>query len=1096
MNEAAAEHVHNHGGGAGGFISSLFETFTPRRQCMNFEADVIGLHLVSDLLIALAYFSIPVALVYVARRRPELRYNWILVLFAAFIVLCGMTHLFNVWALWQPLYRLDGVIKLLTGVVSVATAVVLWRLIPEALRLPTAAELTRRGEELERLAQERTAALEASEATLRGFYDSAPVLMGVVEPLTDGDILHVYDNRAACEFFGVGPEGTQGRRASDLGASPETIATWLGHYREADAAGRPSRFEYAFDTPGGRQWLWVSVSPLGGGPTGRKRFCYVAENVTERRAAEQELIAERGKLEAVVAGMNQGVVLLSPDGSLQAMNRAALAMHGFADEAEMLRSVADFEGLFELRDTTRSIVPLESWPASRAIRGETVTNFELEVTRRDTGRRFISLYNSAIVGEAGAGVRFAVLAINDITELREAADALRQSKGQFEQLAEFIPQLAWMARPDGHIFWYNRRWYNYTGTTPAEMEGWGWQAVHDPEILPEVVRGWKHSIDTGRPFEMTFPLRGADGQFRRFLTRVTPFKDGDEIVLWFGTNTDIEDQLRGQDERERLFREAEEGRRILQALMDHIPEGITIASAPDVSIRMVSRFGQRLVSRPTETLTGIPSSEHPERWGIYHADGVTRARPEELPLTRATLVGELVKDEEWTLLGPDGNRVPILCNAAPLRDEAGAIIGGVIAWRDITARKKAEQERERLLVAAEAARAEAEHANRMKDEFLATLSHELRTPLNAIVGWTKILRSTAIDEEDRAEGLEVIDRNAKAQAQLIEDLLDISRIISGKFALDVQRITLTEVIEGALDAVTPAAQAKGIRITKVLDSLAGPVSGDPARLQQVVWNLLTNAVKFTPRGGQVQVLLERVNSHVEISVIDSGQGIPPEFLPHVFERFRQADGSSTRRHGGLGLGLSIVKQLVEMHGGSVRAKSPGEGQGSTFVVMLPITVVHPEQPGKVRPKDAERKPSDDPCGDHHLSGLRVLVVDDEPDARNLMTRVLEDCGAEVEAAGSVVEALDLVESFRPDILVSDVGMPEQDGYDLMRQVRRRLTSKELPAAALTAFARSEDRMRAMRAGFQVHVAKPVNPEELVAVVATLAGRTGGAGEEG
>jgi signal transduction histidine kinase/DNA-binding response OmpR family regulator len=415
---------------------------------------------------------------------------------------------------------------------------------------------------------------------------------------------------------------------------------------------------------------------------------------------------------------------------------------------------------------------------------------------------------------------------------------------------------------------------------------------------------------------------------------------------------------------------------------------------------------------------------------------------------------------------------------------------------DVTAQKRAQAERERLLKAAQEARDEAEMANRMKDEFLATLSHELRTPLNAIVGWTKILRSTKVDDEDREAGLEVIDRNARAQAQLIEDLLDISRIISGKLTLDVQRVSLHEVIEGALAAVMPAADAKGVRVHKVLDSLAGPISGDPNRLQQAVWNLLTNAVKFTPRGGKIQVLLERVNSHVEISVIDTGQGIHPDFLPHVFDRFRQADGSTTRRHGGLGLGLSIVKQLVELHGGSVRVKSPGEGQGATFVLALPITVVHPEQPPRANARVLNHDPADeDACGDSDLGGLRVLVVDDEADARALMSRVLHDCGAEVRTAGSFQEAIDLLDPFHPEILVSDIGMPEHDGYDLIRQVRTRLSARQLPAVALTAFARSEDRMRAMRAGFQVHVAKPVDPEELVAVVASLAARTGGNPEE-
>ena len=325
--------------------------------------------------------------------------------------------------------------------------------------------------------------------------------------------------------------------------------------------------------------------------------------------------------------------------------------------------------------------------------------------------------------------------------------------------------------------------------------------------------------------------------------------------------------------------------------------------------------------------------------------------------------GERVGHFETQRLTKDGRVIDVSLSISPIRDADGTIIGAAKVARDITERKRAEAERERLLAAAEAARAEAEAANRMKDDFLATLSHELRTPLNAIVGWAKILRSGRVDAEDIEEGLSAIDRNSHAQTQIIEDLLDISRIISGNLRLDVQRLHLSDIIEAALATVLPAANAKEIRIHKVLDSLAGPVSGDAARLQQVVWNLLANAVKFTPKGGRVQVLLERVNSHVEISVIDTGIGIQPEFLPHVFDRFRQADGSTTRRHAGLGLGLAIVKQLVEMHGGSIRAKSPGEGQGATFTLMLPITVVHPE-----RPEPQKAPPQGEPCDGGRLPG--------------------------------------------------------------------------------------------------------------------------------
>jgi CheY-like chemotaxis protein len=389
----------------------------------------------------------------------------------------------------------------------------------------------------------------------------------------------------------------------------------------------------------------------------------------------------------------------------------------------------------------------------------------------------------------------------------------------------------------------------------------------------------------------------------------------------------------------------------------------------------------------------------------------------------------------------------------------------------------------------------------MKDEFLATLSHELRTPLNAILGWSQILRShdRPPADTDLVEGLEVIERNTRVQAQLIEDLLDMSRIISGKLRLDVQRVELPDVVRAAVASVRHSADAKGIRLQVVLDPAAGPVRADPDRLQQCFWNLLTNAIKFTPRGGRVQVGLERVNSHVEVCVTDTGQGISPEFLPHVFERFRQADATTTRRHGGLGLGLSIVKHLVELHGGSVRAKSPGEGQGATFCIELPLMVVHPGEPEAPRahprggggggggsPGTAWPAPADRPS----LAGVSVLVVDDEMDARFLIRRVLEDCGAQVTLASSADEGLEALRSERVDMIVSDIGMPDIDGYEFIRRVRAMGAEEggRTPAAALTAFARSEDRTRALRAGYQTHVAKPVEPAELTAVVASLAVR--------
>lgn len=380
---------------------------------------------------------------------------------------------------------------------------------------------------------------------------------------------------------------------------------------------------------------------------------------------------------------------------------------------------------------------------------------------------------------------------------------------------------------------------------------------------------------------------------------------------------------------------------------------------------------------------------------------------------------------------------------------------------------------------------EAQQANRSKDEFLATISHELRTPLNAMLGWATLLQSPGMSEEKRMQGLATIERNAKAQSQLIEDLLDVSRIISGNLRLELASVNLVAIVQAATEAIRPAALAKGVRLEVMLDPAAGEATGDAARLQQVLWNLLSNGVKFTQKGGTVSVRLERVESQVEVQVIDTGIGIEPEFLPHVFERFRQANPTSTRAQGGLGLGLAIVRHLVELHGGTVRVESAGAKRGAAFKIRLPLAAVKHVEALEADAASAAPASLEAPS----LAGLRVLVVDDEEDARTLLAEVLRRHDAEVITASSVEEALREIQASPPDILVSDIGMPGEDGYSLMRKLRA-LTKdgRQIPAAALTAFARREDRTRAMLAGFQAHVAKPVEPGELVIVVASLAGR--------
>lgn len=432
---------------------------------------------------------------------------------------------------------------------------------------------------------------------------------------------------------------------------------------------------------------------------------------------------------------------------------------------------------------------------------------------------------------------------------------------------------------------------------------------------------------------------------------------------------------------------------------------------------------------------------------------------------------------------------------SPLSHE-GRIIGTLTIIEDVTERVAREAElqaqieaRSRLLSSEKLARNEAERANRLKDEFLATISHEIRNPLNAILGWAHMLRLGKLTPPNTERAIETIYRNAKSQAQLVADLLDVSRIISGKLQLDVRPVDLLSIINAAIDSIRPAADAKDIRLQAVLDPAAGQIHGDGDRLQQIVWNLLTNAVKFTPKGGRIQVKLQRIDSHVEIVVSDSGVGISNDFLPYVFDRFRQADASTTRIHGGLGLGLSIVHQLVDLHGGSVSVASEGEGKGATFTISLPFGVTSSEKEGEpANPVSTDEVNTLE--GLPSLAGLKVLVVDDEADTRELIREVLKECNAEVILSRSAAEALEALEQYQPDILISDLGMPDEDGYSLISKIRALPAERggHIPAAALTAYARAEDRMRVLRSGFQFHLPKPVDSAELVTVVASLAGR--------
>ena len=1139
-------------------------------------------------------------------------------------------------------------------------------------------------------------------------------------------------------------------------------------------------------------WFEVRAYPSANG------LSVYFHNIAERRAAEKSLVEAEARYRALIEATSTTVWHASPEGALSFVGEKWTEVSG-----QTVEEILKWGWLEAIHPDDRERT-IEVWQTALANKSLYETEFRVLTV---TGEYRWFAVNAVPIFNTDGSVREWVGLNTDINERKNSEMLLRESERQFSTLADVVPQLVWMAEADGFIFWYNRNWYEYTGTTPKDMEGWGWQSVHNPEILPTVMEGWTGSLERGEMFEMEFPLKSANGKFRWFLTRVNPLKDADgKIIRWFGTNTDIDAQRRLDDrnrfiitvdeavrpletpqeitltlarmlgeylgvdrcayaeveededhfsipgdytrgdtisivgnysmadfgadvlrlmrenkpyivndvntdpqvteadlaayrqttieavicvplhkngkfnacmavhqrvprewtaeevelvqffanrfwesiERARINNNLRESEKRFRNMADNAPVMVWVTEA-DGSCTYLSQSWYEFTGQTPETALGFGWVEaiHPDNqqlthdtfltanenrdvfrieyrlrrkdgtfaWAIDSAqprfsengdflgyvgsvfDITERKKDEEALLERtklATLYGDignaLVKTENlenllkrcteiiveyldvafariWTLdetgktlelcasagiythLNGAHSRVPVgqfkigkiaeerkphltndVANDPRVSDLQWAkrenmqafagypliiedrIVGviGMFSRNKISNltleamesvangiangidRKQIEEKRRQLLSSEQEARQTAENANRLKDEFLATLSHELRTPLNAILGWSQMVQSRDLSESQMQKAFQTIERSARSQNQLIDDLLDVSRIITGKLRLDVRAVELSNVITAAVDAVRPAAEAKSIRLQTLIDPQAGPISGDPDRLQQVVWNLLSNAVKFTPKEGRVQVRLERVNSHIEIVISDTGKGIEAEFLPYVFDRFRQSDGSMTRRHGGLGLGLAIVRQLVELHGGTVNVTSAGENQGSTFTVFLPLLPVRSEPTGdepRVHPARNDNAEFTEKHG-RELLGLCILLVEDEADSRDLLSVVLTSSGAEVATANSAAEALEKLKREKFDVIISDIGMPEEDGFSLISKIRslQNKQNSNTPAIALTAYARAEDRIKALRCGFQLHIAKPVESTELIAAVANLAGR--------
>jgi PAS domain S-box-containing protein len=884
------------------------------------------------------------------------------------------------------------------------------------------------------------------------------------------------------------------------------------------------------------RWVRFCSRPLWDDAHSRVVRIYGAvQDITDYALSQEELQKRERDLSDFIENAAVGLHWVGPDGTILWANQAEMDLLGYSSQEYIGHHIAEFH---VDEDKIQDIL-------HRLSNKETLHSYEARLRCKDGSIRHV-LISSNVRWENDRFVHTRCFT-RDVTGRKQAEEAMQLLSSIVESTDDAILS----KNMDGIILSWNKGAERLYGYTAGEVKGKPVSLLMPPEreddfpkIMEALRRGERvEHYETERMHK--------DGRIIPVSLAVSPIKNaGGEIIGASAVARDVTERRRLEREREQLLareqaarREAEQARNLSTEVLAR--EQVAHAAAQEAAEKqqfiqerlthLVDASAVLLSSLDVGTILPtiidlakqVVAADAYAVWCYNHSNGFWRlmssaglsegyirnagtilqsTKPAQIP----QIIAEDVTEDEalrgrleayrlegirsllvvpLSIHGESAGTVGFYYRQPHRFDQTNVRVASALANLAAAAIGTAEmyEEQSRL-------REQAEEASRAKDEFLAIVSHELRTPLNAIVGWTGMLRTRKIDEETRARAIETIERNARSQAKLIEDLLDISRIITGKLRLNVQPVELSSVVGAAVDVIRPAAAAKDIRLQVVLDSEAGPVSGDPERLQQVVWNLLANAVKFTPKQGRIQIRLQRLNSHVEVTVSDTGQGITPEFLPYVFDRFRQGDSSFTRKHGGLGLGLAIVRHLVELHGGSISAYSGGEGQGSTFTVKFPLMIVHPPVPYAVSPLQwGEQTVSTSASFDcpQSLSGMRLLIVEDEPDARDLLKLMLEQCGAEVKAAGSAKEGMQEVEEWKPDLMISDIEMPEEDGYTLIQKIRStEARASRLPAIALTAHARAEDRMRALRSGYDAHVAKPVEVNELVTVIESLARTTG------
>lgn len=907
------------------------------------------------------------------------------------------------------------------------------------------------------------AARQESEERFQIMADTAPVMIW----MSDTDKLCHYFNKPWLDFTGRTLAEEIGNGWAE-NVHPDDVERCLNIYTTAFDARLEFKMEYRLKRFDGEyRWLLDTAVPrynTDGTFVGYIGSCI---DISDRIQAEYErakalaaaqatanaLAASEARYRAIGESIPFGVWICNPNGSINYLSDSFLELIGMTLEECQKSGIS---GKLPPEDVDRTC---SEW--RQCINSGSVWDCEHKFLGIDGNYHTILSRGVPVRDSSGAIANWVGINL-DITERKQTEAALQKASQEIVNILESIGDGFASFDGEWRYTYINRKGEEILGKQRSQILGkivWEvFPELKDTPYYEQVLQAKAENLN----FEYEHYFPPLDNRW--FALRWHPTSEG--MCAYF------------QDITERKLTEA-----ALRATEEKLKSFVAAAS---IGIVFADIYGS-ITDANAEFLRIVGYSREHLRRGELRWTEITP--PEYLPLDEQNInEGKktgVCTPYEKEYIRSDGSRVPVLIGfilVGEHREESVAFI------LDLTERKQLEaalhQRAEELV-----------QANRLKDEFLATLSHELRTPLNAMLGWTQLLRSRKFDEEKTARALETIDRNTKSLAALIEDLLDVSRIITGKLRLNLRLVDLVSVVEAAIETVIPAAEAKSIQIIPLLDERIERISGDSGRLQQVIWNLLSNAIKFTPQGGCVTIAINKVGSELEgnfcaeIEVTDTGQGINPEFLPHVFDRFSQADSTTTRSYSGLGLGLAIVRHLVELHGGTVKADSQGSGKGAVFTVRLPISerkkieAVGVRETASLTPSSPLQSSADAP-----LQGLRVLVVDDEVDSREFVRTVLEDSGAEVTTSASVQEALEAIKILKPDVMLSDIGMPVEDGYALIRQVRALSDRADIPAAALTAYARSEDRARSLREGFQIHLPKPVDSNELVAVVVSLAGR--------